>query len=362
MFDEAQLARTCARCPQDLIGDVGRVLWILVGTVGVVLLIACANVANLFLVRAEGRQQELADPHRARREPGRIARELLSESVGWRWRAARSACCSPRPASACSRGWRLPASADRRHRHRPGGAAVHAGDLGADRPVVRAHPGHEIRDADVVALKEGGRSASDAPGRHRTRNALVVAQIALALMLLIVSGLMIRTFIAMRQVDPGFVAARGGPDVPRRAFPGRSSRIRSRSARTYEQIAERLEQVPGVVSVGLSSSVTMDGRQRQDSDLRRGASRPVERCRRFGASRASAPATSRRWATRWWRDARSPGPISTRRSPVVVISENLAREYWGESGRRARQAHQAEPGRIPGGKSSASSATSATTA
>ncbi len=56
----------------------------------------------------------------------------------------------------------------------------------------------------LTALKEGGRSASDAPGRHRTRDALVVGQIALALTLLIVSGLMIRTFIAMRQVDPGF--------------------------------------------------------------------------------------------------------------------------------------------------------------
>ena len=56
----------------------------------------------------------------------------------------------------------------------------------------------------ITALKEGGDAASDAPGRHHTRNALVVGQVALALTLLIVSGLMIRTFIAMRQVDPGF--------------------------------------------------------------------------------------------------------------------------------------------------------------
>lgn len=55
-----------------------------------------------------------------------------------------------------------------------------------------------------IALKEGGRSASDAPGRHRARNALVVAQVALAVVLMVVSGLMIRTFVAMRQVHPGF--------------------------------------------------------------------------------------------------------------------------------------------------------------
>src|SRR5918994_462070 len=57
----------------------------------------------------------------------------------------------------------------------------------------------------VVALQEGGRSSSDAPGRHRARNALVVSEIALAFVLLIVSGLMVRSFIALRQVDPGFV-------------------------------------------------------------------------------------------------------------------------------------------------------------
>src|SRR5262249_56317905 len=56
----------------------------------------------------------------------------------------------------------------------------------------------------IAALREGGRSASDAPARHRTRHALVVGQVALALTLLIVSGLLIRTFVALRQVDPGF--------------------------------------------------------------------------------------------------------------------------------------------------------------
>ena len=61
MFDDVEArAATCGRSSQDVIGDVGQVLWILLGTVGIVLLIACANVANLFLVRAEGRQQELA--------------------------------------------------------------------------------------------------------------------------------------------------------------------------------------------------------------------------------------------------------------------------------------------------------------
>ncbi len=80
--EEARLGPNVRPLSQDVIGDVRRVLWILVGTVGIVLLIACANVANLFLVRAEGRQQELAVRAALGASRSRIARELLSESLG----------------------------------------------------------------------------------------------------------------------------------------------------------------------------------------------------------------------------------------------------------------------------------------
>src|SRR6185436_7359635 len=110
----------------------------------------------------------------------------------------------------------------------------------------------------MTALKEGGRSASDAPGRHRTRDGLVVGQIALALTLLIVSGLMIRTFIAMRQVDPGFTR----PEEVQTfvlAIPASVIGDSLQAVRTFEGVVERLARVPGVTSVGLSSSITMDG-------------------------------------------------------------------------------------------------------
>ena len=73
--------RTCGRCKDRVVGDIGAVLWVLMGTIGMVLLIACANVANLLLVRAEGRQQELAVRAALGASRGRIARELLAESV-----------------------------------------------------------------------------------------------------------------------------------------------------------------------------------------------------------------------------------------------------------------------------------------
>src|SRR5208283_5684817 len=81
MFNDARIGPNLRPFKQDLVGDIGSVLWVLMGTIGMVLLIACANVANLLLVRAEGRQQELAIRAALGAGSGQIARELLLESV-----------------------------------------------------------------------------------------------------------------------------------------------------------------------------------------------------------------------------------------------------------------------------------------
>ena len=189
-----------------MIGDVGSVLWVLMGTIGLVLLIACANVANLLLVRAEGRQQELAVRAALGASRGRIAYELLAESVILGL---------------------------------VGGAAGLAVAFGAIRLLIALAPGNLPRidniaiDATVLlftlaisivagmlfgaipvfkyagpqvaaGLRGGGRTSSASRERHRARSTLVVVQVALALVLLVGSGLMIRTFQAMRNVDPGF--------------------------------------------------------------------------------------------------------------------------------------------------------------
>jgi predicted permease len=201
----------------------------------------------------------------------------------------------------------------------------------------------------MTALKEGGRSAGDAPGRRRTRNVLVVGQVALALTLLIVSGLMIRTFLALRQVDPGFTR----PEEVQTfviAIPASLISDPERTARTFEAIAERLAQVPGVASVGLSSSITMDGEDNGNPieveggpPLPEGQVPPLRRFKSAGPGyfeTMGIPLIAGRSVT--WNEIHQ-------QRPVIVISEPLAREYWGDPmnalGKRVRALQPGAPWR-----------------
>ena len=265
MFEEVRLGPNVRPLAKDVIGDVGRVLWILLGTVGIVLLIACANVANLFLVRAEGRQQELAIHAALGAGSRRIAWELLSESLVL---AVIGGVVGLLLAYAGVRG--LVAIAPQ--------GLPRVQDIGFD-PVVLLFTlaislasGALFAIIPVIkfatprlasALNQGGRLGTASRQRHRARNALVVAEIALAVVLLVASGLMIRTFQAMRRVSPGFT----NPSQVltfRVSIPESLIKDPEQTARTHEAIQRRLEQIPGVTSVGLTSSVAMDGSGEHD--------------------------------------------------------------------------------------------------
>lgn len=185
---------------------------------------------------------------------------------------------------------------------------------------------------NISALKEGGRSASDAPSRHRTRNALAVSQVALALTLMIASGLMIRTFVAMRRVEPGFVSPEQVQTF-RIALPESLIDDPGQVARTHQSIAERLAQVPGVQSVGISSSITMDGEDNgnplevEDFPVAEGTLPPLRRFKSFAPGyfeTMGSTVVAGRSIT--WTEVHQ-------RRPVVVVSEVLAREYWKEPSR-----------------------------
>ncbi len=341
MWDAAQLGPNVRPLAEDVVGDIGGVLWILAGTVSIVLLIACANVANLFLVRAEGRQQELAVRAALGASRSRIARQLLSESIvlalaggalglvlawsGIRFLARLAPPGLPRIDEINIDPVVLMFTV---------AISLLTGLLFGLVPVMR------FGTPRIVALKEGGRSGSDAPGRYRARSTLVVSEIALALVLLIVSGLMIRTFIALGHVDPGFVRPKEVQTF-RLALSAALIKDPQQVPLVYEQISQRLRHVPGVVSVGLSSSVTMDGNVAGTPILVEGfpetsrAMPPIRRHKRVGPGYFETmgnPVIVGRALT--WAD------IEEGRS-VVVVSENFAREYWKNPaealGKRIRQ-------------------------
>ena len=330
VFARLELRPNVRPLATEVIRNVGQILWILLAAVGVVLLIACGNVANLFLVRAEGRHQELAVRTALGASRGRIARALLSESVVL---AAAGGLLGVLLAQAAIGLLRTIAPAELPRVDDIDidwmvllftvSVSVSSGVLCGVLAVIR------FGKPSIAALKEGGRSASDAPGRQRTRNALVVGQIALALTLLVVSGLMIRTSIAMRQVDPGFTR----PEEVQTfvvAIPESMIEDPQQTVRTFEGVTEQLARVPGVTSVGLSSSITMDGEDNGNYAAIEQFPDPAGAMVKLRRFKSIGPGYFETMGNRLvagrsltWND------IYNQR-PVVIISEPLAREYWGE--------------------------------
>ena len=331
IFSESHLAPVIRPLKEDMVGDIGRVLWVLMGTIGLVLLIACANVANLLLVRTDGRQQELAIRAALGAGRGRIARELMTESLvlGVAGGVAGLALAyggvrlltTIAPA-------KLPRLADIGIDGRVAlftlGISIVAGLVFGAIPVLK-YAGPRLN----AALRAGGRTQSDSRERHRARNGLVIAQVALALVLLVGSGLMIRTFLALRHVDPGF----SRPDdvltfrvtIPKALVAEDTDVLRMQQA-----IADRITTLPGVSSVGLSSVIPMDGTGWtdavfvEDRPLAEGQLPPLRRFK-FIAPGLLHTLGSRVVAGRdfTWDDL-----YGTRR--VALVSENFAREVWHE--------------------------------
>ena len=245
---------------QDVIGNVGNVLWVLMGTIGIVLLIACANVANLLLVRAEARQQELAVRAALGAGWGRIVHELLLESVllglmggalglalayaGLLFLVAIGPANLPRLAEISIDPWALGFAL---------AVSLLSGSLFGSIPALKY-----ARSPISMTLRGGGRTSSQSRDRHRARNVLVVAQVALALVLLVSSGLMIRTFHALRTVEPGFTHAEQ-LQIMRISIPASLVSEPERVARMQNDILDKLAAIPGVASVGFSSAMPMEG-------------------------------------------------------------------------------------------------------
>jgi predicted permease len=316
---------------QEVVGNVSEALWVVMGTIGLVMLIACANVTNLLLVRVEARQQELAV--RAALGAGwqRIISGLLVESVmlglmggvvgvglayaGVRLLSAIGPTNLPRLSEI---------SIDTRTLGFAFLISMLSGLLFGLIPAFKyAGP------RTTLELRSAGRTISTSRERHRARNLLVVGQMAMALVLLICAGLMIRTFEALGTVDPGFTDARH-LQLMRISIPQLLIPEADRVARTQNEILNHLAAIPGVKAAGFASDMPMEGFDSgwdcifaQDKTYPDDVMPPLRFYKYISPGFLQAAGTrliSGRDFT--WDDVYG-------LRPVVMISENLAREMWG---------------------------------
>jgi putative ABC transport system permease protein len=347
IYETWQITPAIRPLAAEVVGNVARVLWVLFGAIGIVLLVACANVAALMLVRMEVRQNELAVRAALGAGRRRIVRALLVEStvlalVGGALGVGLAA-ISVR--LLVSHG---PGTLPRLHEiavdARALGVAIIAslfsGMLFGVLPALR-YTRREI----TGTLHAGGRTASDSRERRTTRHGLVVAQIALALVLLVASGLMIRTFQALLSVQPGFTKPEEIQTIDV-AIPASLVSEPERVARLQHDLAERLSAIAGVTSVGFASVIPMVGGT-PDWDVifiegRQYASQEIPPMRFFKHVSPQFLATmgTRLVAGRdfTWTDLYD-------RRRVVIVSENMARESWGSAAAAIGRRIQTIPGR-----------------
>jgi putative ABC transport system permease protein len=329
-----------------VLGDIGLALYVLLGAVGFVLLIACANLANLMLARVGGRQREIAVRTALGASRVRIMRQLLIESITlalgggliglllamWvvRWVVSLSADTIPRVQEISVNprvaGFTLLVS-------------VLTGVLFGLAPAIQASKS-DLTDA----LKESGRTTAGLR-RNRLRSVLVVSEVALSFVLLVGAGLLIRTFAKLNQIDPGFnpeqVLTMGVALLPSK-YPDEGQ-----VATFYSQVLERSATVPGVISVAAATGLPISGNDTTDNFTIEG--RPP-------IAKQAEPLTEYWVITpRYFQSMGIPllagrdfSETDTKQSPnVVVINEEFRRRHFGSEnplGQRLRlQGQERDP-------------------
>jgi len=341
-YEKWRIAPAIRPLKTEVTGNISNVLWVVMGTIGLVMLIACANVTNLMLVRVGGRQREIAVRAALGATSMRIAGTLLIESgilalagsflgLWLAWGGLRLLLAIG------------PGQLPRLHEIALDSQALEFALLLAliSTLFMGLIPAFKyVRPRVAEALRSSGRSATMTRERHRARDILVGGQVALALVLVAGAGLMIRTFQAMHTVQPGFSDGLH-LETMRVSIPGSLIANAERVTRMQNEIVDKLAAIPGVSAVGFGNEMPMEqfgsgwdeifAENKTDPN----SAPPLRLYKRVSPGFFDAAGT-RIVAGRdiTWNE------IYNQRH-VVLISQNLARELWGRPaaaiGKRIRE-------------------------
>lgn len=332
------LTPTLRPLKHDVVGHVAGVLWLLMGTIALVVLIACANIANLLLVRSARRERELALRAALGAGRSRIARSLVVESV-------LLALLGGTLGVSLSHGL-LPIIVALAPANVPRLAEVTIDPVVlsfafvvslASSVLFGVIPARRQLPRVSVLLRTGDATAADSRERHRARHMLVVAQVSMALVLLVGSGLMVRTLLALRAVHPGF-SQPNEVQLVRITIPATLIDDPERVFRMQRDIRDQIAAIPGVAAVAFTSAAPLEPYVSVNTILSEETTPAEGKSRRFKfvspgyfATVGTSLVAGRDFT---WSDLQQ-------RRPVVVISERLAREMWGDPaaaiGRRIRE-------------------------
>jgi putative ABC transport system permease protein len=311
-----------------IVGDYQAALLMIMGAVGLVLLIACANIGNLLLARSSARTKEIAIRMALGASRGRLIRQLLTESVLlavlggmlglFLAHLGRGLLMSLTPAdlpraSEVDTDWRVLGFTL--------GLSVLVGIIFGLAPALVGSKANLSED-----LKAGSRGTTGGNGRSRTRGFLVISEVGLSLMLLISAGLFVKSFTRLQQVDPGFNAENllvVSLSLPKTRYSDRASVVNF-----YDKIAPRIQSLPGVKSVGAASILPLSGLIARVDYVVVGRP-PVSASERPSAqARMVSPDYFTTMGIPILRGRDFSTQDTPRSQPVAVISEALANTYW----------------------------------